>query len=366
MRWAGRVFAGCGIVAAVGLIAPAAATAAAASPQALITTKTALTSSSASITRDSWVRFTAKVSAASGTPTGLVTFTDQSNGSILDTAKLSSGTASFATAALAPGARSIVAHYSGSSPFAASTSAALGISVAPAGSLATAYQVDSRHDGQQTGGTLSAASLTKKWSKTLGGTTSYGPAPVSYPVIARGRVFVTVENSQSYGTELYALNASTGATDWSVGLGGLYYFSALTYDGQRIFALNYNGVLTAFMASTGHELWSVQMPGQYAFTAPPTAYDGVVYVSGAGSGGTVYAVSEADGVVRWTGPVETETRAHLPSTTPEPTRLTPASRTTGSACAVTWCGITRRPARAAAAAPRRCTAVHSTPAGRCR
>jgi outer membrane protein assembly factor BamB len=304
MRWAGRVFAGCGIVAAVGLIAPAAATAAAASPQALITTKTALTSSSASITRDSWVRFTAKVSAASGTPTGLVTFTDQSNGSILDTAKLSSGTASFATAALAPGARSIVAHYSGSSPFAASTSAALGISVAPAGSLATAYQVDSRHDGQQTGGTLSAASLTKKWSKTLGGTTSYGPAPVSYPVIARGRVFVTVENSQSYGTELYALNASTGATDWSVGLGGLYYFSALTYDGQRIFALNYNGVLTAFMASTGHELWSVQMPGQYAFTAPPTAYDGVVYVSGAGSGGTVYAVSEADGVVRWTGPVE--------------------------------------------------------------
>jgi outer membrane protein assembly factor BamB len=46
------------------------------------------------------------------------------------------------------------------------------------------------------------------------------------------------------------------------------------------------------------------MPGQSAFTAPPTAYDGIVYVSGAGDGGTVYAVSEADGIVRWTGSVE--------------------------------------------------------------
>jgi outer membrane protein assembly factor BamB len=292
------------IAVAVGLIVPAAASPASASPQALITTKTTLTSSAVSITRDSWVRFTAKVSATSGTPTGSVTFTDQSNGSILDTAKLSSGTASFSTAALAPGARSIVAHYSGSGTFAASASAALGISVAQAGSFATAYQVDARHDGQQAGGTLNVASLTKKWNVTLGGTTSYGPAPVSYPVIAGGRVFVTVENSQSYGTELYALDAGTGTTDWSVGLGGLYYFSALTYDGRQIFALNYNGVLTAFAASTGHELWSVQLPGQYAFTAPPTAYDGVVYVSGAGVGGTVYAVSEADGLVRWTGSVQ--------------------------------------------------------------
>jgi outer membrane protein assembly factor BamB len=41
------------------------------------------------------------------------------------------------------------------------------------------------------------------------------------------------------------------------------------------------------------------MPGQYAFTAPPTAYNGVVYVSGAGLGGTVYAVSETSGAVKW-------------------------------------------------------------------
>jgi len=250
------------------------------------------------------VTFTARVSAASGTPTGSVTFTDQSNGSILDTAKLSNGTTSFSTAALAAGSRSIAARYSGSTTFGPSSSAALAISVAPAGSLAVTYQVDPRHDGRQSAGALSTSSLTKKWTVTLGGTGEYEAGDVSYPVIARGRVFVTVQNSQSYGTELYALDASTGAVDWSVGLGGLYGFSALAYDGRRIFALNYNGVLTAFAASTGHELWAAQMPGQYAFTAPPSAYDGVVYVSGAGSGGTVYAVSEAGGVVRWTGSVQ--------------------------------------------------------------
>jgi outer membrane protein assembly factor BamB len=127
---------------------------------------------------------------------------------------------------------------------------------------------------------------------------------VSYPLIADGLVFVTVENSQSYGTELYALDAKSGQKAWSVGIGGTYGFSALAYDTNQVFALNFGGTLTAFDATNGHENWSEQMPGQYSFTSPPTAYDGVVYVSGAGSGGTVYAVNEATGSVLWTQPVE--------------------------------------------------------------
>jgi hypothetical protein len=59
-------------------------------------------------------------------------FTAQSKGSVLDTAKLSNGVASFPTAALALAARSIVARYSGSGVLAASRSAAVGISVAQA------------------------------------------------------------------------------------------------------------------------------------------------------------------------------------------------------------------------------------------
>lgn len=292
MRRYQRALGGCGIVAAVCLgVAPAST----ASAQAATATKITLTASATSVTQDSWVTFRAQVASAAGS----VTFSDASNGSILGTAKLVSGTATLKTAALAPGTRQIVARYGGSS------SAALAISVARAGSDAVTYQIDPAHDGSQALGAPRASSLTRKWKVTLGGTGGglAGAGDVSYPVIAGGRVFVTVENTQTYGTHLYALNASTGATDWSVGLAGTYGFSALAYNGRAIFALNYDGLLTAFSASTGHELWATQMPDQWAFTAPPTAYDGVVYVSGAGYGGYVYAVSEADGRVRWEGTV---------------------------------------------------------------
>ena len=168
-------------------------------------------------------------------------------------------------------------------------------------SNAVAYQIDPRHDGDQPAGALQVSTLTRKWSVTLGRKGSYdvGAGDVSYPIIAAGRVFVTVQNATSYGGRLYALSAATGARLWSVDLPGTYGFSALAYDGGDLFALNYDGVLTAFAAGTGHELWARQMPGQYSFTAPPTAYHGVVYVSGAGVGGTVYAVGEKSGAVRW-------------------------------------------------------------------
>ena len=252
-----------------------------------------------SVARDSWVTFTAKVSSAHGVPGGgFVSFTDRSNGSILDTARVRKGKATFRTAALATGSRRIVAHYLGGAKYAKSTSAVLGVSVTQAGSLATAYQIDARHDGDQTGSPLHANGLTKKWSRTLGGSSD---VDVSYPIIAGGRVFVTVENAVGNGAKLYALNASTGATEWSVGLGVL---PGLAYDGQRLFALDSDGVLTAFVASTGRQVWSGQIPGQSSFRAPPTAYDGVVYVSGSGLGGTVYAISEADAFIRWAFSVE--------------------------------------------------------------
>jgi outer membrane protein assembly factor BamB len=301
MGWYRRVLAGTGAAAAMTLALPVAAAAVAPSRSLASATSTTLTSSSASSRYDSRVTFTVTVSAATGTPTGSVTFTDTSNGSILDTAKLGNGTATFTTAALAPGARSIVAAYNGSSSFSPSSSAAVDITVAAAGSDAVAYQVDPRHDGQQVRGTLNAGSLTRKWTVTLGIASSSQPTAgnVSYPVIARGRVFVTVENSTASGSDLYALNASTGAIDWSVGVPGPLGFSALAYDGQRIFALDSSGLLIAFAASTGHELWTVQLDADFAATsAPPTAYDGVVYLS-CGVCSSIVAISEADGVITW-------------------------------------------------------------------
>jgi outer membrane protein assembly factor BamB len=62
--------------------------------------------------------------------------------------------------------------------------------------------------------------------------------------------------------------------------------------------------MEASSASTGHVRWAIQLPLQYAFSSPPTAGNGYVYTGGAGSGGTVYAVNETTGALKWTGAVE--------------------------------------------------------------
>ena len=169
----------------------------------------------------------------------------------------------------------------------------------PAGAAGTdaavTYQGDALHDGNQADSL--APPLTREWSDTFSG-------PVSYPVIAGGTAYVTVAtNPSAYGTTLEALSLASGAVQWSVPLGGTYWWSALAYDGGQVFALNYNGQLTALNSSTGTQSWSIQLPGQWAFTSPPTASGGYVYTAGAGSGGTLYAVSEGTGAVAWTASV---------------------------------------------------------------
>jgi outer membrane protein assembly factor BamB len=141
------------------------------------------------------------------------------------------------------------------------------------------------------------APLSGRWTHTFAG-------PVSYPLIADGKVFVTVaDNGGSYGTNLYALDQATGAVLWSQPVSGTYFWSNAAYDGGQVFVLNYDGLLRAYDAGTGTLNWSSQLPGQYAFSSPPTADNGVVYAGGAGSGGTLYAVSESNGSVLWTQPV---------------------------------------------------------------
>jgi outer membrane protein assembly factor BamB len=160
-----------------------------------------------------------------------------------------------------------------------------------------AYQISIGHDGYS-GDTTLVAPLSERWTRTFTG-------PVSYPLIADGKVFVTVaDNGGSYGTNLYALNKKTGAVLWSQPISGTYFWSNSAYDGGQVFVLNYDGLLRAYNADTGALNWSSQLPGQYAFSSPPTADNGVVYTGGAGSGGTVYAVSESDGSVLWTQPVQ--------------------------------------------------------------
>jgi outer membrane protein assembly factor BamB len=187
---------------------------------------------------------------------------------------------------------------------AALTLATLTASVVAAGNTATAatvsvpttdtaYQISVAHDGFS-GDTTIVSPLSARWSHAFAG-------PVSYPLIVGGMVYVTVaDNGGSNGTNLYALDQATGSVVWSQPISGTYFWSNAAYDNGEIFVLNYDGLLREFNAATGAPGWSVQLPGQDAFSSPPTADGGVVYTGGAGSGGTVYAVSEADGSVLWT------------------------------------------------------------------
>ena len=158
--------------------------------------------------------------------------------------------------------------------------------------MAVAYQVNPAHDGNMQAA-APVGPLAQKWSVDLGDT-------VSYPLIARGKVFATVSNPTGYGTTLHALNATDGTEAWTpVDLGGTYWWSGIAYDDGRLFAVNFDGVVRAFDAGTGQQLWRRDLTLQYAFTSPPTAQQGVLYLGGAGTGGTLFALDAATGADRW-------------------------------------------------------------------
>jgi outer membrane protein assembly factor BamB len=159
-----------------------------------------------------------------------------------------------------------------------------------------AYQINQAHSGFISMSSF-APPLKVRWTANLG-------SGISYPIIAGGKVFVTVKNPSAYGTNLYALDAATGSVVWGpVFLGGTYYWSNSCYENGTLFVVNYDGLLRAYDANSGQALWSTQLTGQYSFSSPPTAYGGIVYIGGAGSGGTVYAVNESNGAVLWTASV---------------------------------------------------------------
>src|SRR5687767_3746904 len=68
------------------------------------------------------------------------------------------------------------------------------------------FQINTTHTGASVE-TLRPP-LAQRWVVNFG-------QPISYPLIADGKVYVTVKNSSVPGTTLFALNAANGATLWS-------------------------------------------------------------------------------------------------------------------------------------------------------
>ena len=187
------------------------------------------------------------------------------------------------------------------------------------------FQIDATHSGAMTTNHLTPP-LKQRW------VVDFGQA-ISYPLIADGRVFVTVRKP-SNGTTLFALDTMFGGLIWSANLGGNSQWSGTCYENGRVFAVNGSGLLRAFDAATGNGIWTVQLPGQFVFSAPPTVAEGVIYTSGAGSGGTVYAVNASSGAVLWTrqvangdksSPAVTSDGVYVSYTCPNVYKLNPAT-----------------------------------------
>ncbi|MFO1466223.1 MAG: PQQ-binding-like beta-propeller repeat protein [Steroidobacteraceae bacterium] len=206
---------------------------------------------------------------------------------------------------------------------AASAAADTSLTVGPAitAPAATAYRMTERHDGVliTTNGIQHPGASSPNWTVDLG-------APVSYPLIANGTVFVTTANPDgSYGNRLYALDAHSGAKLWGpVSIAGVYFGSGLTYENGRVFVLMFNGVVSAFNAADGGALWNTQLSGNW-YEGSPNAYGGMVFINGDGG---LSALDESSGSILWTNGMGASTEFSSPAVSSE------GVYTEGSSCFV--------------------------------
>lgn len=185
---------------------------------------------------------------------------------------------------------------SGTSGTSGSASNAQTVTIAAPSVDATAYQIDPMHDGAMTFSSGSVSFPTSPtWHVNLGSGT---PSNI---LIAGGDVYLTTGTSG--GSQLFALNQTTGATAWGPeAIGGTAGGSAgVAYDSDQVFVAQQdsNGsgsTLYAYNAGTGALEWSTELGA--ASPGAPTATDGFVYVIVTGSA-TLYALNESTGAVAW-------------------------------------------------------------------
>jgi outer membrane protein assembly factor BamB len=179
--------------------------------------------------------------------------------------------------------------------------AGLGAAAAPpkAGKTqAVAFQIDIAHSGYAQFDKFSTP-LKLRWKVNLG-------QQISYPLIADGKVLVTTANMNLYsGSILYVLDLRTGAILWQTDIDESFtHWSNAAYDGGAVFVIDFDGVVRAFDAGTGKLNWTVQLAAVDQVTSPPTASNGVLYVSDATSGGTIFALNEKNGQTLWSTQVD--------------------------------------------------------------
>jgi outer membrane protein assembly factor BamB len=123
--------------------------------------------------------------------------------------------------------------------------------------------------------------------------------PLSYPIIADGRIFIVAGNT------LYALDERTKNILWSqVTQAAFGWVPGAAYEHGKVFVVaasfGVGAAIFAFNERTGHQIWAQSLPGSSSLTSPPTALNGIVYTGGSSSTGTLYAIRASDGRMLWT------------------------------------------------------------------
>lgn len=162
---------------------------------------------------------------------------------------------------------------------------------APPPAVASAYHVNPAHTGYSP--TPIAPPLRRRWFRDLDGN-------VSYPLIADGKVFVTVDEPPSGDAVFMALRVGNGATVWSRTFRSPVVGAAL--EGETVYLLTSDGMLRALWGDTGRGRWSASLyrdDGAWSFRTPPTASRGRVFVTASGYGGHLFGVNGRTGRVLW-------------------------------------------------------------------
>jgi outer membrane protein assembly factor BamB len=154
-----------------------------------------------------------------------------------------------------------------------------------------AYQVDPAHAGLAPGTTF-APPLGKRWVRRdlvpEGGSSSSSDLyPVSFPVMAEGKIFLTA------GSNVYALDHG-GNTVWSRPAAA----NGVAYDNGRVFVIDNKGVMQALSAADGSLIWTteVSVADEFGGTAPLTASGDFVYGA---TEDRMFAVRQAEGIELW-------------------------------------------------------------------
>jgi outer membrane protein assembly factor BamB len=156
--------------------------------------------------------------------------------------------------------------------------------------FSVAYQVDAAHSGTLRFGTGFKPPLTLKWTRDLG-------LDVSYPIVARGNVYVTTGCPGSdYTGQVVDLDLATGNTVWHKDYDVLYCRMNAAYDNGHLFVLGYDTMLRKFSRS-GELLWSTKLDDIYSSAMPPAAFGGQVFATLTEN--AILAVSERDGSRQW-------------------------------------------------------------------